>query len=204
MKFHIPLIASAVVVACMCCLSPEKKVRLIPESPIPYVSMEMDDFYLEDSISAGFFLPTKNNANYSAAMPKLQCNTEVEEIGNVNIFESGEKHRIIEEIDLCQSVMANGILDRLNLSVTQNLADVHKLVADGTCFEDILNGTEYEAEQLEKYSAGASIICYGQEMIFCSPSEFTEVISESKGIPNGNVKLLRLKNPANEFHQSFY
>jgi hypothetical protein len=206
-KFCIPIAAVIIVVVCMCCLTPDEKFRLNPEPEVPYMSMAADDFIWENSISAGFLLPTKNNVSYSASMPKLQCNIEISEIGNITVPGVGEKQRIISSIDLGANVMPNSILHSLHLSRTQSLAGVSKSITSGAYFEDISRGTKYATEQLKKYPSNVSIIFCGENMGFCSPSEFTGIISDTKWISDSDfrsIKFLRVKNFTREYPQNFY
>ncbi|MDR1432778.1 MAG: hypothetical protein LBI61_00330 [Puniceicoccales bacterium] len=178
------LIAAAVAIAAvalgMLCIAPDEVVRMRNTANVPRISIVGHDAAGERSVSAGFFLPTDRNVNCRASVPKLQCDVDAEDIGNVTVFAVGDRARIISAIDADSDARADNILMEIHLSPWQNLESIALAIKGGSFLEDAATAARYGMKRCVKFAGARSIMCIKSgDMILSSPSEFAEIAQQA-------------------------
>ncbi|MDR2778819.1 MAG: hypothetical protein LBB16_00840 [Puniceicoccales bacterium] len=200
-KYDFISLLSAVVIVTLCalCITPDEVVHLKKQTKVPYISVVQDNVHIEQSFSAGFFLPTSRNVNCHATIPALKCNVEVIDMRSINVFNGREKSSIVYAIDLLPNTMPYNILSEIHISEVNRLADMDlNVMADRTFCENILAGDKYNVNYRNIGSESSVLLCKIGNMAFSSPSEFFQVLPEPEGEQfldngHGNTKFLRLK-----------
>jgi hypothetical protein len=153
--------------------------------------------YIEQSFSAGFFLPTSHNAHCRATIPTLKYAVEVLGVRSIDVFNGREKSTIVSTIDLLQNIMPYNILSGIHISEVRALADVDlNVVTDGIFCENIMTGDRYNVSCQNIDGENNILLCKIGDMVFSSPSEFSQILSAKENFLDDRLrdtKFLRLK-----------
>jgi hypothetical protein len=154
--------------------------------------------YIEQSFSAGFFLPTLHNVHCRASMPTLECAMEVLDVRSINVFNGREKIPIVSAIDLLQNAISYNILSDIHISKVCALTDTDLNVATTGIFcENIMTGDRYNGNGQNIDGENSVLLCKIGDMVFSSPSEFSQVLPAKENFLDdglGDTKFLRLKS----------
>jgi hypothetical protein len=152
--------------------------------------------YVEQSFSAGFFLPTSHNIHCRATMPTLKCAMEVLDVRSINVFNGREKSPIVSAIDLLQNIIPYNILNGIHISEVCSLADKDFVVTNGIFCENIMTGGRYNVSCQNIDGESNVLLCKIGHMFFSSPSEFSQILPSKENLWGdglGGIKFLRLK-----------
>jgi hypothetical protein len=163
----------------------------------PYISVVKGDTCVEQSFSAGFFLPTSHNVHCRATMPTLKCAMEVLDVRSINVFNGREKSSIVSAIDLLQNTVPYNILNGIHISEVCTLADMDlNVVPNGVFCENIATGDWYNVSCQNIDGERSVLSCKIGDMVFSSPSEFSQILPMKENFLDdrlGDTKFLRLK-----------
>ncbi|MDR0693587.1 MAG: hypothetical protein LBF49_03415 [Puniceicoccales bacterium] len=190
------LISVVFVVLCVLCITPDETISLKKQTNVPYISAVKGTPYIEQSFSAGFFLPTTHNVYCRAPMPTLECTMEVLDMRSINVFNGREKSPIVSAIDLLQNTMPYNILSDINISEVCALEDMDLNVTNGIFCENIMTGDRYNLDWQNIDGESNVLLCRIGDMVFSSPGEFSQILPVKENFLDdgpGDIKFLRLK-----------
>ncbi|MDR1457667.1 MAG: hypothetical protein LBI47_02340 [Puniceicoccales bacterium] len=191
------LISVVFVVLCILCITPDETISLKKQTNVPYISAVKGNPCIEQSFSAGVFLPTIHNVHCRASMPTLECAMEVLEVRSINVFNGREKSSIVSAIDLLQNTMPYNILSDINISEVRALADMDLNVATNGIFcENIMTGDRCNLNGQNIDGESNILLCKIGDMVFSSPGEFSQILPVKGNFLDdglGGTKFLRLK-----------
>jgi hypothetical protein len=178
-------------------MTPDATISLKKQTKVPYISLVKGNRCVEQSFSAGFFLPTSHNAHCHATMPALKCAMEVLDVRSINIFSGREKSPIVSAIDLLQNIMPHNILSGIHISEVCALTDMDlNVVTNGILCEDIMTGDRYNVNCQNIDDETNVLSCKVGDMVFSSPSELSQISPAKENFLDdglGDTKFLRLK-----------
>jgi hypothetical protein len=172
--------AVVMIFLCSVIIKPDPKITFNIPKPKPRVSLINDSPHPEQSISAGFFLPTEHNVNHRANMPTLAYDSEGIDTGSIKIFNVGDGFAILSKLDPFPNILMNNILSSICLSEIKNFSPVNLSTENNIAhLEDLASGESISVSQehCPKMCQDMSVLVSNRgNMPIVSPNELAAVV----------------------------